>query len=83
MYRCSYLLKIVLGELVRNAEQLAAGVCVCKGPDAQTVGGIELPLEELAAGLLNLSQLEKTGCGKQRLDISLLYSHLGEGRSGH
>lgn len=50
----SYLLEIVLGELVCNAQQLAAGVCVCEGPDAQTVGGIQLPLEELAAGLLDL-----------------------------
>lgn len=83
MHPSSYLLEIVLGELVCNAEQLAAGVRVCKGPDAQTVGGIQLPLEELAAGLLDLSQLEKTGCREQCLDVSLLYSHLGARRSGH
>ena len=39
-FLCSYLLKIVLGELVCNAEQLAAGVCVGEGPDAQTIGRI-------------------------------------------
>ncbi len=72
----------MLGELVCNAEKLAAGVRVCEGPDAQTVGGIQLPLEELAAGLLDLSQLEKTGCREQCLDVSLLYSHLRAGRSG-
>lgn len=83
MYPCSYLLKVVLGELVCNAQQLAAGVCVCEGPDAQTVGGIQLSLEELAAGLLDLSQLEKAGRREQRLDISLLYCHLGAWRSGH
>lgn len=55
MDSCSYLLKIVLGELVCDAEQLAAGVRVCKGPDPQTVRGIQLPLEELTAGLLDLS----------------------------
>lgn len=73
----SYLLKIVLGELVRNAEQLAAGVRVCEGPDAQTVGGIQLSLEELTAGLLDLSQLEEAGGREQRLDVSLLHGHLG------
>lgn len=72
----SHLLKIVLGELVCNAEQLAAGVCVREGPDAQTVGGIQLSLEELAAGLLDLSQLKEAGGREQRLDVSLLYSHL-------
>lgn len=77
-----YLLKIVLGELVCNAEQLAAGVCVCEGPDAQTVGRVQLSLEELAAGLLDLGQLEKAGSREQRLDVSLLDSHLGAGRSG-
>lgn len=51
----SYLLKIVLGELICNAKQLTTGVCVCKRPDSQTVGGIQLSLEELTASLLNLS----------------------------
>lgn len=79
----SYLLKIVLGKLVSNAEQLATGVCVCEGPDAQTVGRIQLSLEELAAGLLDLCQLEKAGSREQRLHVSLLYSHLGAGRRGY
>lgn len=72
----------MLGELVCNAEQFAAGVCVCEGPDAQTVGRVQLSLEELAAGLLDLGQLEKAGSREQRLDVSLLDSHLGAGRSG-
>lgn len=79
----SYLLKIVLSELVCNAEQLATGVCICKGPDAETVGGIQLPLEELTAGLLNLSQLEQASCREQSLNVPLLYRHLGAERSGH
>lgn len=83
MYVGSYLLKIVLGELICNAEQLAAGVCVSKGPDAQAVRWIQLPLKELAARLLDLSKLEEAGCREQRLDIPLLYSHLKGCRSGH
>lgn len=76
-------MKIVLGKLVCNAEQLATGVCVCEGPDAQTVGRIQLSLEELTAGLLDLRQLEKAGGREQRLHVSLLYSHLGAGRRGY
>lgn len=71
------LLEVVLGELVRDAEKLAAGVRVCEGPDAQTVGGVQLPLEELAAGLLDLSQLEQAGSGEESLHVPLLHSYLG------
>lgn len=67
----------MLGELVRDTEQFAAGVRVCKGPDAQTVGRVQLPLEELTAGLLDLSQLEQAGSGEESLHIPLLHSHLG------
>lgn len=59
-----HLLEVVLGELISNAEQLATRVCVCKGPDSQTVGRIELSLQEFTAGLLNLSQLEKASSRK-------------------
>lgn len=79
----SYLLKVVLGEFVRDAQQLPAGVCVGKGPDSQAVGGVQLSLEELAASLLNLRQLKKAGGGKQRLDVSLLYGHLETGGPVH
>lgn len=71
----------MLGELVCDAQQLPAGVRVCERPDAQAVGWIQLPFEELTAGLLDLSQLEKAGGGEQRLDVSLLYNHLGEQKS--
>lgn len=70
----------MLGELVCDAEQLAAGVRVCEGPDAQTVGGVQLSLEELAAGLLYLGQLQKAGSREQRLDVPLLDGHLRTGR---
>lgn len=55
-----HLLKVVLCELVCDPEQLTAGVSICKGPYAQTVGRIQLPFEKLAAGLLDLSQLKET-----------------------
>lgn len=73
----AHLLEVVLGELVCDAEQLATGVRVCECPDAQTVGGVQLPLEELAAGLLDLSQLEQAGSGEESLHIPLLHGHLG------
>ena len=70
------LLEVVLGELVGDAQQLAAGVRVGEGPDAQAVGGVQLPLEELTAGLLDLSQLEEAGGGQQRLHVAFLHGHL-------
>lgn len=73
----SYLLKVVLGELVSDAQQLTTGVCVCKGPDSQTVGRIKLPLQEFTAGLLNLCQLEEASSREQGLDVPLLDCHLG------
>lgn len=72
----SHLLEIVLSEFVSDAEQLAAGVSVGEGSDAQAVGGIQLPLEELAAGLLDLCQLQQASRGEQSLDVPLLYRHL-------
>lgn len=72
----SHLLEIVLSEFVCDAEQLAAGVCISEGPDAQAVGGIQLPLEELAAGLLDLSQLQQASRREQSLNVPLLYCHL-------
>lgn len=63
-YHFFYLLEVVLGKLIGDAEQLATGVCVCKGPNSQTVGRIKLSLQEFTAGLLNLSQLEKASSRK-------------------
>lgn len=67
----------MLRELVCDAEQLSAGVCVCKGSDAKAVRRVQLPLQELAARLLDLSQLEQAGSREKSLHIPLLYSHLG------
>ena len=49
---------------------------VGEGPDAEAVGGVELGLEELAAGVPHVSQLEQVGGGEQRLDIVLRYINL-------
>lgn len=82
-WNLSHLLEVVLGELIGDAEQLSAGVCVCKGPDSQTVGGVQLSLEELAAGLLDLCELQQTCCGQQSLDVPLLHRHLGHSAQIH
>lgn len=55
------------------AEELRAGVQVGEGPDAQTVGGMQLRLEELAADLLHVHQLEEAGCCQQ--DLPLQHTH--------
>lgn len=72
----SYLLEIMLGELVSNPQQFTAWVSVSKSSDAQAIGRVQLSLKELAAGLLDLSQLEKASSWQQGLDISLFHSDL-------
>lgn len=57
------------GKAVGLAEELRAGVQVGEGPDAQTVGGMQLRLEELAADLLYVHQLEEAGCCQQDLPL--------------
>lgn len=42
-------------------EQLAAGVQVSEGSDAQAVGGVELALQELTAHLSDVHELEQAG----------------------
>lgn len=71
-----YLLEVVLCEFVSNPQQFTARVSVSKSPDAQAIGRVQLSLEELAAGLLDLSQLEKASSWQQGLDISLFHSDL-------
>lgn len=71
-----HLLKVMLGELISNTQQLSAGVSVGEGPDAQAVRGVQLPLQEFTAGFLNLCQLQQAGSRQQSLHISLLHSHL-------
>ena len=46
-----YFLKVFKGKLVRSFMEFFAGVSVGKVPDTQTVGGVELAHQELAAGL--------------------------------
>ena len=58
----------MLHEFVRQPEQIPARVGVREGPDAETVGGVQLALQELAANVLDLLQLES----KQEEEDSLL-----------
>lgn len=53
---------------VGHAEQFCAGVKVSECSDAQAVGGMELGLQEVAANLPNIHQLQEAGSGKQHLD---------------
>lgn len=71
-----YLLEVVLCEFVSNPQQFTARVSVSKSPDAQAIGRVQLSLEELTAGLLDLGQLEKASSRQQGLDIPLFHSDL-------
>lgn len=53
------------GVRVGLAEELRARVQVSERPDAQTVGGVKLRLEELATNLPNVHQLQEAG-GRQK-----------------
>lgn len=52
-----YLWKVLLRELISDPEEFSTGVSVCEGADAEAVGTVQLPLEELAAHILDLLQL--------------------------
>lgn len=52
---------------VCRLEQVTARVCVGEAPDAQTVGGVELTQQELAAGVTDPIQLQKAGGREQSL----------------
>ena len=58
---------------MRSLVKLLAGVCVCKVPDAQAVGGVELSHEELAARLPHRAQLQDGGGRQQNLGQGFLY----------
>ena len=62
---------MLLGVLVRLAEQVSTTVGVGKGPDSETVGRIQLLLEKVATNVLNLGQLEQTGGRKEGLNVRL------------
>ena len=54
-----------------GGEELEAAVEVGEGPDAEAVGGVELGLEELAARVPHVSQLQQVSGGEQGLYIVL------------
>lgn len=59
---------VVVGNLV----QVGAALSVCKLPDANAVGRVELLHEEAATCLHHLGQLQQTGCGQQALHCLFL-----------
>lgn len=67
-HNVSYSHKMLLGVAVCESEQLQAAVQVCERPDPKAVGRVKLALQELAAGVANVSQLEKMSSWQQHLD---------------
>lgn len=59
------LLEVVLCELVSNAKKVPTGVGVCKSPDAQAVGWMQLLFQKLTTHFLNLQHLEQASWGKK------------------
>lgn len=59
--------KRLTGERVGLVEELRARVMVGEGSDAQTVGGVKLRLQEVAAHLTNVHQLQEAGGRQQNL----------------
>lgn len=53
-------------------------MCVGQEPaDAETVGGVELGLEEVAAGVPHVRQLEQVGGWEEGLHVLLCHLYLG------
>jgi len=50
-------------------------MAVGKGPDAQTVGGVELGEQEVRTGLRDVVQLEQTGGWQQQLHVFLRHGY--------
>jgi hypothetical protein len=67
----------VLSKFVCDAKKLSARMRVCKRPYAQAIGRVELSLEELAANVLDLSQLQEARRWQQSLHVVLLDLDVG------
>ena len=70
------LCEVPLNVRLCGGQELETSVEVGEGPDAEAVGGVELRLEELAASVPHICQLEQVGGGEQRLDILLRHINL-------
>ena len=68
--------EVPLDVALGGGEQVHAAVQVCEGPDAEAVGGVELALQELAARVPDIRQLQQVGGGQQRLHVVLGHVHL-------
>lgn len=58
-------------------EELHAGVEIGKLPDAQTVAGVQLGLQEVAAGVPDVGELQEVGRRQQNLHVVLVHLHGG------
>ena len=56
---------------------------VSEGPDAEAVSGVKLGLEELAARVPHVCQLQQVGGREQRLDIFLSHINLASKIANH
>ena len=66
-----HLLEVVLGELVRDPQQVSAGMGVGEGPDAEAVTRVKLSLEKLAANILTIIIIRRLyifSCSKGALE---------------
>ena len=70
-----HLCEVPLDAALGGGEQVHAAVQVCEGPDAEAVGGVELALQELAARVPDIRQLQQVGGGQQRLHVILGHVH--------
>src|SRR6218665_1268009 len=67
-YRGEMLLRVLIG----LPQQVSTRVRVRKRPNPETVRRVKLLLEEVAADVLYLGELQQTGGGQKRLHVALL-----------
>lgn len=67
----------MLRKLVCDAQQVPTGMRVGKRSDAETVRRIQLPLEKLAADVLDFRQMQQARCRQQSLNVALLHGDVG------
>jgi len=58
-------------------EKFHAGMNIGKLPDAEAITRIQLSLQEVAAGISHIRELEQVGGGQEDLHVILVYLHRG------
>lgn len=69
-------LEVVLRELVSYLQQVPASVRVGESANSEAVARIELPLQELAADILDFGKLKEASGRQQRLHVALFHNDL-------